>query len=133
MSGILQADWTSSCLEPVEERMSATHAMSPDDSQKAQVTFLTNADGITSVSAPMSGKISPPVEVKFSIPPEDQIVSTRVEVEPNIQSGGVVKGLPNFSELGVSDTCKSIFAVNKAACLTLHCLECLIPVRAYLL
>ncbi|KAK3740020.1 hypothetical protein RRG08_005291 [Elysia crispata] len=104
MSGILQADWTSSCLEPVEERMSATHAMSPDDSQKAQVTFLTNADGITSVSAPMSGKISPPVEVKFSIPPEDQIVSTRVEVEPNIQSGGVVKGLPNFSELGVSDT-----------------------------
>ncbi|GFR72437.1 interferon regulatory factor, partial [Elysia marginata] len=98
----LKGNWTQDYLEPLEEKITPQAG----NDHKSSVTFLTNPDGITCVSTPVNSGANPPTEIKPIIKPNDQALSTRVDVEPNIQSGGVVTGLPNFSELGVSDTCK---------------------------
>ncbi|RUS70492.1 hypothetical protein EGW08_021745 [Elysia chlorotica] len=101
----LQGHWTTNILQPLEERMADALDITSRDEENcemAKVTFMTSPAGITSVSAPMTGNLSPPPEVKFEF--KDESLPMRVQVEPDIQSGGVVKGLPNFLELGVSDT-----------------------------
>lgn len=92
----LQGSWTSDVLLPFD-------APQPEEEQKANLTFITNGEGITSVSPPVvRGEACSPVETKVFSMQEDQ--PRQVQVEPNMQSGGMVTGLPNFSELGVSDT-----------------------------